>query len=375
MVSQKPPLACNDVERGNPLANGKAIIFSRLSNRDVGSGHSLDTIKSKLRQFAIRSELDVIREFECVEDLDFGHSQTLSAVLDYVDGIPDNVVIISYHSTNYDNKHEIGNRLQEFIGKQKVVIKNYCHPCFREPPDDNAKTWRYLNLVKFIDLIQSGTLFFTRADNLRSMDKFEGSALTNFSKQINLLLSEKKISLPPDFAIPLDAYLDIQNRREAYNEQTWIRQNFINCWHIADFENFAMWKIYSDTFGVCIQSTFQSLCNSFSDDYWGFYDDKRKIYVGEVTYINRQASMIPQDNMFWPYMHKGIEFAYERELRCIVWDLNSAKDNIKIKIDLENLIHRVFISPFAPEWFKAVVENLCLKYGIDSTKIHQSTLK
>ena len=38
------------------------------------------------------------------------------------------------------------------------------------------------------------------------------------------------------------------------------------------FENFAMWKIYSDFFGVCIQSTYQDLFDCFEDTFGGEYE-------------------------------------------------------------------------------------------------------
>lgn len=40
--------------------------------------------------------------------------------------------------------------------------------------NSNNIIWRYMDLSKFIDLVQSQSVFFTRADILSNEDRFEG---------------------------------------------------------------------------------------------------------------------------------------------------------------------------------------------------------
>ena len=47
------------------------------------------------------------------------------------------------------------------------------HKSFKEPEDVEAKIWRYLDLAKFLAMIEKKTLFFCRIDKLG--DPFEGS--------------------------------------------------------------------------------------------------------------------------------------------------------------------------------------------------------
>ncbi|MDE0445871.1 MAG: hypothetical protein OXH96_04290 [Spirochaetaceae bacterium] len=63
------------------------------------------------------------------------------------------------------------------------------HPVFqpRQPNNDCIKVWRYMNLPKFIGLLQSRALYLARADTLG--DPFEGS-LT----EINRLANEDMIT-------------------------------------------------------------------------------------------------------------------------------------------------------------------------------------
>jgi hypothetical protein len=352
----------------------KAIILARISSKDLQQGYSLQLIKDKLKEYSIRNNYQVIGEFECIEDSDLGESTALLKIIDLLKTQADIVSILTYHAYTYNNQFHVGKQLQELIANKKLEFKNYCHPCFNEPVNNNIKVWRYINLAKFVDLIQTKTLFFTRADFLREMDKHEGTYLTKFSHQLNAMLSEKIIPLPDNFPMSLETHLLLQTQMDAYNEQTAIKQNFINCWHMAEFENFAMWKIYSELFGVCIVSTYKRLCDSFIDDKWNFHNEKYKINIGEVIYIDRNRSVIPQDNGFWPYMHKSIEFLYEHELRCIIWDIESQNQNMKIKVDVDSLIQEIYISPFAPHWFKPTVEDLCKTYGVAPQKVHQSNL-
>ncbi len=353
----------------------KAIILARISSKDLHQGYSLELIKEKLKEYSRRNNYQIIGEFECIEDSDLGESATLLEIINLVKSQKDIVYILAYNNAyTYNNQFPVGQQLQELIANKKIEFKSYCHPCFKEPVNNNIKIWRYINLAKFADLIQTKTLFFTRADFLREMDKHEGRYLTNFSHQLNEMLSKKIIQLPDNFPMPVEMHLSLQAQMDTYNEQKAIKQNFINCWHMSEFENFAMWKIYSELFGVSIQSTYQRLCDSFIGDKWNFYNEKSKIYIGEVIYIDRNRSVIPQNFGFWPYMHKSIEFLYEHELRCIIWDIENQNENMKIKVNLDNLIDKIYISPFAPPWFKSTVEDLCKTYGVSPQKVHQSNL-
>lgn len=354
----------------------KAIIFARLSNEDIQDGYSLSQTKVNLQEYAQRNNFKVLKEIEAIEDMDFGESPALLEILEFVEKLDEKVTLVTEKMDYYNAQSVAGEKLQEFFKQQKIEVKSRCHPCFKEPANTNIKIWRYVNFAKFTDLIQSKTLFFTRADFLRGQDKLEGSYHTKYSQQLNALLLKGEITLPDDFGIPPETFVRMQQASEHYNEETLIKQTFINCWHMADFENYAMWKIYSDNFGVAIETTYRSLSESFSDSKWSFYNEKHKIYAGKILYIDRNNYMIPRGNAYWPFMHKIREFSYEQELRCVI---NGGYDNmgvagIRVYMNLDKLIHKIHISPFAPDWFKASVKDLCLKYDIDPIRVVQSNL-
>lgn len=355
----------------------KAVILARVSDQDK---HLLQNRLLKLREYAGRNGYEVIKEFEAVEDLDFGDSQKFLEVMNFIKSQEGKFFVICYAEFYGKSGTKIDNEFRDLLSKQKIEIKNYCHPCFREPQNPNTKIWRYISLPKLIDLLQTNTLFFTRGDIMRALDKAEGSVFTKRSLEIHEMLRGMKqdevVVKYPNFSRTAGDILQSDQVINNFNETIAIKQKFINCWHMNEDESFAMWKIYSDDFGVCIESTYQNLCDSFEDEKWGFYNEdvKGKIYIGEVDYIDRAKETIPQDFGFRPYLSKGRQFSYEQELRCIIYDSQGQSLNQRATINLNTLVNKIRVNPFAPFWFERNIKNLCEKYGFDPNKVKQSNL-
>lgn len=117
------------------------------------------------------------------------------------------------------------------------------HPNFNELAEE-SKIWRYMDFTKFVHLLESESLFFTRADKFE--DPFEGvSSMANQSLR-NEIYNGK---IPPEAFKLLD---DFSKMARMYT--------FVNCWHLNDYEAAAMWKLYlQSNEGVAIQTNFQSL--------------------------------------------------------------------------------------------------------------------
>jgi hypothetical protein len=285
---------------------------------------------------------------------------------------------LAYKVPNWRKDPTIESRFISRTNVSALEFISFDHPCFVEPENPRAKVWRYINLPKFLDMLQSQTLYFARADELRKADKFEGSYETRPTIIAKDLVKRGVIPVPYS-GMDLNQWEQFEIGRMRHHEEVSIKQNFINCWHMADFENFAMWKIYSDTYGLCVQSTFDKLRNSFLDSEQSYYGKPRRIYIGKVNYIDRHSAVIPGDNGFWPYIHKNVEYRYEQELRCIWWNTKnwgteSHPECLKITVDLNQLIERIYISPAAPMWFRESIKELCKNYKIKPELITQSSL-
>ncbi len=85
-----------------------------------------------------------------------------------------------------------------------------------EPRDKEATIWRFMNLVRFKDLMSTGELYFCRAD----------------------LFDDESEGLPPEAYIHVLGLnpLDIRDRQKLNHDLGSIAQFregfFINCWHL-----------------------------------------------------------------------------------------------------------------------------------------------
>ncbi|MEO9307475.1 MAG: DUF2971 domain-containing protein [Nitrososphaera sp.] len=226
------------------------------------------------------------------------------------------------------------------------------HPNF-ESPDDQVHIWRFIDFTKFVDILESSSLYFSRPDLLG--DPFEGTyarlTIDNIDKDPTLL---------PD-----------QKQRAKYfftnSSKNWKNTCFVNCWHINNYEPYSMWKTYtSNNQGVAIQSTFEKLKNCINDT--------TNVFIGKVKYIDYGKEEVPWGNAFLPLLHKRKNFEHESELRAISFNLSTDPHNppagVYVKINLDILIENIVVSPTSPSWFKDLVRAILKKFNVDKPVIN-----
>jgi hypothetical protein len=218
------------------------------------------------------------------------------------------------------------------------------------PEDPDTIVWKYLDLSKFLDLLLSQKLFMSRSDKFE--DQYEGTFSEPTFEEIRKLSIDQ-----PDF---LDFY---KTHREKVA---------ISSWHINEYESFAMWQIFTqNSEGLAIQSTVGRLQNAL------LLEDNFKQYIGEVNYIDYKKEYIPFDDMFFPFLFKRKSFQYEREVR-IISDVSGSKisinDGLKINVDINQLIEKIYIHPKSENWYKNLVIQLVKELGFDFT-IEKSDLE
>ncbi|WP_016990888.1 hypothetical protein [Flavobacterium sp. ACAM 123] len=218
------------------------------------------------------------------------------------------------------------------------------------PEDPDTIIWKYLDLSKFLDLLMSKKLFMSRSDKFE--DQYEGTFSEPTYEEI------RKLSIDnPDF---LKFY-------KTHREQV-----AISSWHINEYESFAMWQIFTqNTEGLAIQSTIGRLQNALAPE------NNYKQFIGEVNYIDYKKEYIPFDDMFFPFLFKRKSFQYEREVRIIsdVAESNiTLNDGLKINVNLDQLIEKIYIHPKSENWYKNLVIQLVKQLGFDFT-IEKSDLE
>ena len=222
------------------------------------------------------------------------------------------------------------------------------NPNIKLPEDPNTVVWKYLDLSKFLDLLMSEKLFMSRSDKFE--DQYEGTFSEPTFEEI------KKLSIDnPDFL----------NYYKTHREKV-----AISSWHIN--ESFAMWQIFTqNSEGLAIQSTIGRLQESLVPE------TNFNQYIGEVNYIDYKKEHIPFDDMFFPFLFKRKSFQYEGEVR-IITDIGKSdikiNERLKINVNINQLIEKIYIHPKSENWYKNLVIQLVKQLGFDFT-IEKSDLE
>ncbi len=224
------------------------------------------------------------------------------------------------------------------------------NPNIKLPDDENIIVWKYLDLSKFLDMLLSKRLFMSRSDKFE--DQYEGTFSEPTFEEIKKIAANN-----PKF---LDYY-------KSHREKV-----VISSWHINEYESFAMWQIFTkNNEGLAIQSTIGRLKKALEPE------RKTEQHIGEVNYIDYKKEYIPFEDTFFPFLFKRKSFQYEREVR-IISDVTSdnlkINDGLKIDVNINQLIERIYIHPKSENWYKNLVIELVEKLGFGFT-IEKSDLE
>jgi len=258
------------------------------------------------------------------------------------------------------------------------------HPEFRPPPDPAATIWRYMDLAKFLSVLDKSALYFARLDQLSNVDPFEG-----YYTSMNLQFEERKFEdMPQAWKVEkgikdekmFQSILDsLKRTREVVKQLR--KLTFVSSWHVQEHESAAMWILYlKSQDGIAIQSTYQSFIDSLKD-YQNF-----NVSSGMINYIDYNKEAIPMLNALLPYLYKRKSFEHERELRAIIWtpqdgknDLTDPNKNkfknvfgIYVPVNIDVLIGRVYIAPTSPSWMVELIEAIVKRFGLNKQVVHSS---
>jgi hypothetical protein len=248
-----------------------------------------------------------------------------------------------------------------------VVCRHEQHPVFTCPNVPDATIWRYLNFTKLVSLIDTRRLFFARVDTFE--DSFEGSisAATQMARRKGY------------------GDLDEEDRDERLRTLQQMTESapswmYANCWNLSEVESAALWGLYVQAEGgVAIRSTYQRLVTAIDSAVGDAGDPQCPFWVGKVAYIDYDCDLIPDDNTFYPFVHKRRSFEFESELRAMTWHQNWQGESdpnstgLRVSVDLDELIEAIYVSPAAPTWFASLVRSVVSRYGCVAP-VHQSTM-
>jgi hypothetical protein len=185
-------------------------------------------------------------------------------------------------------------------------------------PDQDAVIWRFMDLTKFHDLMQTGELYFCRADRFPN-DTREG--------------------LPPEEYLPILGLnpFDILDRRELSHHlgsDAQFREGFyISCWHLFREETYKMWKEYGRQ-GVAICSRYRLLKSAL--DAMG-----DRAFLGLVRYGSKHLTGW---NIIRFITTKRLKYEDEREIRATLWATDPLA-GINRHFDSDGIPHSLPLTP------------------------------
>jgi hypothetical protein len=218
--------------------------------------------------------------------------------------------------------------------------------------DESQKLWRYMDLSKFVSLLEKKALWLARADTFR--DKHEG----RFPEDMRKTIEKAYENFDDD---------DSSVVKDADDFQDYLRKNtFISCWHKNFDENMVMWEIYGrDTNALAIQTTVESMKDSLdSSKLFG-----HSLILKNVTYqpADKIVDVLPYEECFFI---KRPHFSFEKEVRISLDTysrINPTKNTpygYHLPVLINGFIEKILIHPDSPDWFMEVIESITKKYEI-----------
>ena len=262
------------------------------------------------------------------------------------------------------------------------------------PPGDDTTLWRYMSFEKFVSILATGSLFFTRVDKFD--DPFEGFTPPLLTYMYELIINHAEDTKKAGLESAVKAM------------KNWHKYIMCNCWHQNEEESMAMWEKYQmRNSGIAIKTTMKNLKKSLSDEL--------DIFIGQIKYSSPEtyetkytfdyvsANLSNEQLLYFPYFYKRKAFEYEHEVRLIIdshllvsdyWD--KTFDDIPLedifqkelelpeiweigmplKVDVQLLIGEtgeIIISPYTEDWVTEAVRSVVCQYRFDFT-VNRSTL-
>ena len=248
------------------------------------------------------------------------------------------------------------------------------------PPEDSVKIWRFMDLPKFLSIIQTKTLYFARADQFE--DPFEGARGQTGDENVytNALVEALKNEFESvGTKEPISNETLIKYAKDLISawrligfDKCHMYNTFISCWHRNEVESDAMWRLYTKDLsqGIAIQTTCGRLRDSFVAAHC-----PGPVIIAPVEYIDYSLPLGLCDNPCW---FKKESFRHENEIRAVVqFDYKKEEESQKgwnIPSDPSVLIEKLYISPTAQSWFVKLVKDVVGKYGYEFNVVQSELL-
>lgn len=235
-----------------------------------------------------------------------------------------------------------------------------------DTPHGNSTVWRYMEHWKLEKLVNDSELFFCNATDLS--DQYEVSIPDSVLKTKQKELDKAGLK-----------GRDLEEELAIFHWETNPMKDLvlINCWSISPHESYALWKIYlgGEKNGVAIKSTVSALRKAVQK---GGDSYPEEFFLGKVKYKTHlkpdELARLSVITTKKPY------YDFEKELRLFIINYPQSEGGTvppydihvgrTVKVDLQTMIHQVYVSPFADASYVKEVGGL-----LRSAKFKVSVLK
>lgn len=256
---------------------------------------------------------------------------------------------------------------------------------------DTDVLWRYLSLERFIDLVDSKTLFFSPLAWYEKTDPFEGymprvameaiASVSNKSRDQTISSIRAATHLPEQTRQGLlrameNAEASTPTMRSLYKNIA--LTSMVSCWNRSEHESEGMWNLYSRN-GLAIKTTVGAIKTALVDNV-----QSHVVHMGTIKYIDFSsrdigpADCVTEDGHIMG-MLKRSAYAHENEVRmCITRERKRLEllepAPTRLEINVGSLLGAIVISPFAAETIERSVHAICRWSGIDDCIVSRSNL-
>lgn len=231
-----------------------------------------------------------------------------------------------------------------------------------------------MDFDKFEWLVNNSRLFIPRADQLG--DPFEGTTPTGevqwWERQAENADSDEQRRI-------------IEHNRsvKSHMAQRFRDHYYVSCWHLNEFENYAMWQCYTkNSNAVAVKTNYIALRDCLHN----------YVEMGLVRYIDYATERLPSMNLFEFIMHKDIYYKYENEVRAVAasfianeeWQKHFNENHFESEkspgdlvyappIDLAKLVTAVILHPEMSPNVQNKVVDLCIKNRLNQPILSRRT--
>jgi len=235
------------------------------------------------------------------------------------------------------------------------------------PTQQTDVLWRFISFDKFAAVLETNSLYFSRTDQYD--DPTEGLVPYQWNIEFHK-------GLPEYFSFS----------QPSSKMQTM----FASCWYRGADEPAQLWRLNPEnSSGICIRTTQARLLKALGA---ATSSDPKitHLVVGAIKYINHHDYISPIPAVrgnaeshhwnIWSHFLKKKAFIHEQEFRILFDNMEygscphpSQPEGINLKINLNQLIDKIIISPYVLPHLSEVVRKLLIAYGL-TVEVEQSSL-